>query len=150
MNEKELKQECLNLMETADAAYVATIGSDGFPYIRMMSNLRNKEQNPGLAELFEQHKEDFMTYFTTCEATAKVEQIKANPSVSVYYSKPSEFHGMMLAGKIEIVTDTNLKKELWQDGWEMYYPDKKYTLLRLLPDFAKGWYKEGPFEFKLK
>ncbi len=61
---------------------------------------------------------------------------------------------MMLTGKIEIVTDENLKKEIWQAGWEIYWPDgpdgPQYTVLRLLPDFAKGWYKEGPFEFSLK
>jgi len=150
MEEKELKQECLKLMETAEVVYFSTIGPDAFPQTRMMSNTRNVEQNPGLVKVFEQHKDDFLIYITTCEVTPKVDQIKANPSVSAYYSSPSEFHGMMLAGKMEIVTDEDLKKEIWQDSWEMYYPGKKYTLLRLLPDFAKGWYKEGPFEFKLK
>lgn len=149
MEEKELKQECLKLMETSEVAYLGTIGGDGFPQIRAMMNLRNKEQWPGLSVLFGRHKEDFLIYFTTCGSTAKVEQIRANPSVSVYYARPEQFHGMMVAGKIEVVTDENLKKEIWQDGWEMYYPDKKYTLLRLLPAFAKGWYKEGPFEFGL-
>ncbi len=150
MEEKELKQECLKLMETAEAAYFGTIDSDGFPQIRVMANLRNKEQSPGLVEVFAQHSEDFLVYLTTCEATSKIKQIKANPKASVYYCKVNEALGLMLAGEIEIITDENLKKELWQDWWQDYYPDKKYTLLRLLPDFAKGWYKEGPFEFKLK
>jgi len=115
-----------------------------------MANLRNKEQSPGLVEVFAQHSEDFLIYLTTCEATSKIKQIKANPKASVYYCKVNESLGLMLAGQIEIITDENLKEQLWQDWWETYYPDKKYTLLRLLPDFAKGWNKEGPFEFKLK
>ncbi len=146
MEEKELKQEYLKLMETADAVYFSTVDSDGFPQIRVMANLWNKEQSPGLAEVFAQHSEDFLVYLTTCEATSKIKQIKANPKASVYFCKVNESLGLMLAGEIEIITDENLKKELWQD----YYPDKKYTLLRLLPDFAKGWNKVGPFEFKLK
>lgn len=150
MEEKELKQECLKLMETADAAYLATIDSNGFPQIRVMANLRNKEQSPGLAEVFAKHNEDFLIYLTTCESTSKVKQIKANPKASVYYCKLKESLGLMLAGQIEVITDENLKKELWQDWWLDYYPDKKYTLLCLLPYFAKGWFKEGPFEFKLK
>jgi len=40
-----------------------------------------------------------------------------------------------------------------QDGWEMYWPggvdDPEYTILRLLPAFAKGWHKGSAFEFKL-
>jgi len=154
MEEKELRQECLKLMETADMAYLSTIDSDGFPQTRVMGNLRNTKQYPGLKSMFSEHGEDFLIYLTTSTSSTKMAQIKANPKVSVYYSRPSEFHGMMLAGKIEVVTDGNLKKELWQEGWEIYWPDgpdgPQYTVLRLLPDFAKGWYKEGPFEFKLK
>ena len=83
-----------------------------------------------------------------------MQQIRANPKISVYFCNAGEFHTLMLAGCTEEVTDQNLKKQLWQDGWEVYWPDgvegKEFTVLRLLPDFAKGWYKEGPFEFKLK
>lgn len=150
MDEKEAKQVSVELMKTADAAYFSTIDSDGFPQTRVMANLRNKEQSPGLVEVFAQHSKDFLIYLTTCEATSKIEQIKANPKASVYYCKVNESLGLMLAGQIEIITDENLKEQLWQDWWKDYYPDKKYTLLRLLPDFAKGWYKEGAFEFKLK
>jgi general stress protein 26 len=149
MEEKELKQECLKLMEAAEAAYLSTIDSNGFPQIRVMANLRNKEQSPGLAEVFAKHGEDFLVYLTTCEQMPKVEQIKANPKASVYYCNVKESLGLMLAGQIEVITDENLKKELWQDWWETYYPDKKYALLRLLPDFAKGWNKEGPFGFEI-
>jgi general stress protein 26 len=81
-------------------------------------------------------------------------QIRANPKVSVYFCNPSQFHGLMLGGEIEVVTDAELKKQIWQDGWEIYYPggadDPEYTILRLLPAFAKGWSGKGPFGFKLK
>ncbi len=154
MEEKELKQECLKLMETADAAYLSTVGGDGFPHTRVMGNLRNAEQNPGLVEFFKEHSEDLLVYLPTSASSTKVEQIKANPKVSVYFSVPSEVTGLMLAGTIEIVSDASLKKEIWQEGWEMYWPDgvdgAEFTVLRLLPEWAKGWYKEGPFEFKLK
>ena len=154
MKEKELRQECLKLMETADAAYLSTIDSDGFPQTRVMGNLRNTKQYPGLKSMFSEHGEDFLIYLTTSASSGKMAQIRANPKVSVYFCNPGEFHGLMLGGEIEVVTDTELKKQIWQDGWEMYWPDgpdgPEYTVLRLLPVYAKGWYKEGPFEFKLK
>ena len=153
MEEKELKQECVNLMETADVVYLSTIGNDGYPYTRMMSNLRNKKENPGLAEMFEQYKKDFVIYFITSNSSTKMQQIRANPNVSAYLCNPSEFHTLMLGGEVEEVTDQEFKKQLWQDGWEMHWPggakDPEFTVLRLSPAFAKGWYKEGPFEFKL-
>jgi len=153
MQEKGPKQECLNLMETAEVVYLSTNSSDGFPHTRMMSNLRNKKQNPGLVKIFERHKKDFLIYLVTSSSSAKMQQIRANPKVSVYLCNPGEFHGLMLGGEIEEVTDQDLKKQLWQDGWEAFWPSgadgPEYTVLRLLPSFANGWYKEGPFEFKL-
>jgi len=153
MEEKELKQECLKLMETANAVYLSTISSDGFPHTRMMSNLKNKKENPVAAEIIAQHKEDFDVYFVTSKSSHKMQQIRANPKVSAYLCDPAEFHTLMLGGEVEEVTDKQLKKQLWQDGWEIHWSggadDPEFTVIRLLPSFAKGLYKEGPFEFKL-
>ena len=59
----------------------------------------------------------------------------------------------MLGGEIEEITDKKFKKQLWQKGWEMHWPggadDPEFTVLKLSPVFAKGLYKEGPFEFKI-
>lgn len=153
MEEKELKQECLKLMEAAEAAYLSTIDGNGFPQVRAMLNLRNKEQFGGLTKLFDDHREDFVIYLTTNTSSPKMDQIRANPKVSIYFCSPTEFHGFMLCGSIEIVKDQPLKKQIWRDGWEMYYPsgvdDPEYTILCLRPAFAKGWCKEGPFGFEI-
>jgi general stress protein 26 len=154
MEEKEARRLGLELMETAEAVYLTTVDSEGFPQTRAMMNLRNKRQFGALAEAFEGHGEDFLTYFSTNTSSAKMSQINAKPKVSVYFCNPGKFHGLMLGGNIEVVADQELKREIWQDGWEIYYPDgvdsPEYTILRLLPTFAKGWSGEGPFGFKLK
>ncbi|MHC4585129.1 MAG: pyridoxamine 5'-phosphate oxidase family protein [Planctomycetota bacterium] len=158
MEEKELKEACLNLMETTDVMYLSTVGSDGFPHTRIMSNLRNKKEYSGLVEIFEQHKEDFLVYIVTSSSSIKMKQIRANPKVSVYLSfvssVPSEFQCLMLSGEIEEVADKQLKKQLWQDDWKMHWPggadDPEFTVLKLSPVFARGGYKEAPFEIELK
>jgi general stress protein 26 len=158
MEEQEIKAACLNLMETTDVMYLSTIGSDGFPYTRIMSNLRYKKEYPVLVEIFQQHKEDFLIYMVTSNSSDKMKQIRANPKVSVYLSVfssvPSEFQCLMLGGEIEEVTDKQLKKQLWQDGWKIHWPggadDPEFAVLKLSPAFARGGYKEKPFEFKLK
>jgi general stress protein 26 len=153
MDEKELKQVCLNLTETADAVYLSTFGEDGFPHTRMMSNLRNKEENPACAELLEPDKKDFVVYFATGTSSVKMQQIRANPKISAYYCNPRELQTLMLAGEVEVVEDLEFKRKLWQDGWEMHWPkgaeDPELTVLKLAPMFARGYCKEGPFEFKL-
>lgn len=153
MDEKELKQVCLNLTETANAVYLSTFGEDGFPHTRMMSNLRNKEENPACAELLEPDKKDFVVYFATGTSSVKMQQIRANPRISAYFCNPRELQTLMLAGEIEVVEDLEFKRKLWQDGWEMHWPkgaeDPELTVLKLAPTFARGYCKEGPFEFEL-
>jgi len=154
MEEKEIKQKCLNLMETANAIYLSTNGDDGYPHTRMMSNLRNKKENPGATEVLAKEKnDDFSIYFVTSKSSTKMQQIRVNPKISAYLCNPREFQTLMLTGEAEVVEDMKFKKQLWQDGWEIHWPggadDPEFTVLKLLPGFARGWYKEGPFEFKL-
>jgi len=145
MNEKEAKRLSLELMESTEAVYLTTVDRDGFPQTRAMLNLRRKEQFPRLCQLFKKYQEDFLIFFTTNTSSAKVNHMKENPKVSVYYCKPSEWRGLMLSGEIEIVTNMDIKKALWQDGWEMYYPggvtDPDYAILSLRPISAKYYHQ---------
>jgi len=140
-------------METADAIYLSTNSSDGYPHTRMMSNLRNKEENPKAAETIAQKKEDFIIYFATSKSSPKMQHIRANPKVSAYFCNPREIQTLMLAGEVEEVSNLGFKRKLWQDGWEIHWPkgaeDPEFTVIKLLPSFAKGMFKEGPFEFKI-
>ena len=153
MDKKEAKRVSLELLASTEAAYVTTIDEEDLPQTRVMFNLRYKEQFPSLMEIFEGHDEDLLVYLATNTSSAKIDQIKANPAGCVFYCNFKEFHSLMLAGKFEIVDNPEIKKELWQDGWEIYYPtgpdDPDYTVLRLFPLKAKGWYKEQAFEFSL-
>lgn len=153
MDEKEIKQRCLKLMETADAAYLSTISDDGFPHTRMMGNLRNEQQCKIAKELFADHDEDFMIYMLTGSSSPKMKQIRANPRVSVYYANAAEIHTLLLVGEVEELDDLDLKKKIWQEEWKIHWPggaeDPEFVLLQLTPTYAKGWYKDTPFEFKL-
>jgi len=153
MTDKEIKQAQLKLMAEAENCYLTTINSDGYPYTRSMFNLRNIEQYSAQARFIGGLKDEFVVYFGTNTSAVKIAQIRANPAVSVYYCKPKEIHGLMLSGDIEIVTDPEIGKKIWQEGWERHYPtgptDPDYTVLRLKPALARGWYKGASFEFRL-
>lgn len=152
MDEKEVKKASLELLESADGAYVTTIDQEGYPQTRCMFNLRNKQKFPKLIEIFEKHTDDFMILLTTNTSSFKISHIKKNPAVCVYYCKPDEFHGLMLSGNIEIVDDHRIREQIWHEGWERYYAtgpnDPDHTVLRFLPTKAKGWYKGHAFKFE--
>ena len=154
MEEKEVRQRCIGIMEKAGDVFLTTIGKDGFPYIRCIFNLRNKEKFPDLAGLYSGGTDDFLVYLSTNTSSVKVSQLKENSAVSVYYCIPEKFHSLMLAGNVEILDDLEIKKAIYRDGWEIYFPtgpgDPDFTLLRLQPLFARGWYENFAFEFKLR
>ena len=153
MNSEELKAASVQLMAMAPVAYVTTIGPSGYPHTRAMFNLRNKERFPGQAHLFAEHQDDMLIYFSTNTSSQKLDQIKADPRVSVYYCSPDQFHGLMLSGDIEVVDDSALRHAIWNEGWARYYPggpdDPDHTVLCLRPKRAVGWYKSARFEFEL-
>ena len=154
METEQAKQLSLELMRSVPVWGFATIDSNGFPQVRAMENLRSTEKHPELTEIFDQHSDDFLIYVASSLQTAKIEQIKANPKASAYFCNAEQIHSLMLVGTAEIVTDRELGRKLWNSEWEVIWPDgaddPDYTVIKLQPEFARGWYKEGPFEFKLK
>ncbi len=151
-NETVIKKACLELIGRADAAILTTVDDRGFPQTRAMLNLHNKKQYPSLISFLD-NQNDFTIFFTTYTRSVKMEQIRNNPRVSVYYYDAPIYHGLMLGGEIEIVNDSGIKNALWQDNWTIYYDSgvdgPEYGVLRLWPSLARGWYRQNAFEFAL-
>jgi len=154
MEEKKVIEISNEIMHSAEVVYLTTIDTYGFPYTRAVFNLRNAEKFPSLAGLFEKHRDDLLIYLSTNTSSAKVGQLQANSKLSVYYCIPDNFYGLMLAGEVESVTDPEIKKTLWQNGWEMYFPagtgDPDYTVLSLTPLLIRGWYGSEAFEIDMR
>jgi general stress protein 26 len=152
MDENEIRKMCQDLLETGWPAYLTTIDDKGYPQTRAMFNLRNKKWFPKLIPFFEQQKDEFVIIFSTNTSSTKVEDIRLKPKTSVYYCNPEVWQGVMFGGDIEIVDDLELKKNLWQDGWEKYYPagydDPDHSVLRIIPAIARGW--TGSMTFRLE
>ncbi|MHC4462434.1 MAG: pyridoxamine 5'-phosphate oxidase family protein [Planctomycetota bacterium] len=154
MEEKEAKRVSLELMKVVQDAYLSTVDGDGFPQTRVMGNLRNREQCRIAAELFAGHDEDFLIYMLTGHSSDKMQQIRSNSKVCVYFCNSAQFHTLLLTGNAEEIDDPDIKKRIWQDEWKIHWSggpeDPEFIMLKILPERAKGWYKEGAFEFKLK
>ncbi len=150
---EEVKKAALKLISESKAAYLTTIDSEGFPITRAMFNLRNKEQFPEFSEFFQNQEDIFTIYISTNTASTKVEHLKNNPLMCVYFCDADNFQGFMLGGSVEFIENPKLKKNIWLDWWTQYYPkgieDPDYTLLRLNPKTARYYFKLKQVNFKL-
>jgi general stress protein 26 len=151
MELEEVKNLGLELIENSTAAYLTTIDYEGYPITRAMFNLRNKEQFPEFSQFFAKQDNEFMIYISTNTSSSKVEHIKKNPKIAVYFCDPEDFKGIMFGGQAEIVDDPKIKQKIWLDWWTRYYPegleDPDYTLLKLNPKSARFYYKLNQVHF---
>jgi general stress protein 26 len=140
------KPRVLALMDAAEAVYLATISANG-PRLRALVNLRRADQYPLPSRTA--RTDDFTVYLCTSRESDKIAEITADPRVSVYYSEPKSYHGVMLCGVAEILDDPALKTALWSDDWRIYWPDgaanPDYVVVRLRPDEIRGWWGSKPF-----
>ncbi|MFX1457767.1 MAG: pyridoxamine 5'-phosphate oxidase family protein [Promethearchaeota archaeon] len=152
MDLEETKKLSLELMDTSKAAYLTTIDSEGYPITRAMFNLRNKEQFPEFSEFFANQDNKFLIYISTNTSSSKIDHIKENPKISVYFCEPEDFKGVMFGGDAEIIDDVELKKQIWLDWWTRYYPkgleDPDYTLIKLNPKRVKFYYRLNQVQFQ--
>lgn len=153
MNNKKALTIINDLFERSEiCCYLTTLNNKNIPETRAMMNLRNVSLYPNLVDFFKRHNDNFLIYFTTNTSSSKVNQIRNNPNVCVYFSNPNEYKGCMLSGKIKIIADQSIKKSLWQDNWTMYYPggvtDNDYTILELKPTSLKVYSKLKTFTVK--
>ena len=140
-------KDVVKVIETAECAQIATFGKDeteGFPEIRALLNLANPKQYPKLKDkAISVDGETLTIYFTTNTSSRKVKQIRANNNVCLYFVLPEKFKGVSAIGTIEEVTDMEVKKDLWQTGWLIYYhkgpTDSDYTVLKFTSKYLHCW-----------
>ncbi|MFW9827285.1 MAG: pyridoxamine 5'-phosphate oxidase family protein [Candidatus Thorarchaeota archaeon] len=153
MELNELKKSSLELINNSLVAYLSTIDIDGFPITRALLNTRNKERYPEFSKFYDELEDKYVVFFSTNTSSSKIDHIKRNPKVSVYFCDTEQFKGVMFGGEIEIIKDMDIKRQFWLDRSIRYYPkgieDPDYTILRFKPKDARFYYKLNQVEFKL-
>lgn len=107
---KNPEQTIGNIADKQKTAYLGSVDHDGFPNIKAMLQPRKRE---GIKTF----------YFSTNTSSMRVSQYKENERACVYFCDRRFFRGVMLRGTMEILTDLPIKKEIWQEGDTIYYPD---------------------------
>lgn len=104
-------------------SFVCSIDDENYPNVKAMLKPRKRL---GLKEF----------YFSTNTSSMRVKQYRNNPSASIYFYHKGliRYEGVMLKGKMEVLTDQETKNMIWKKGDTMFYKkgvtDPDYCVLR--------------------
>ncbi len=79
---------------------------------------------------------DFSVWFGTNANSRKVNQIKKNPKVTLYYLDSDASGYVVIYGVAQLVNDQKEKEKRWKAEWEAFYPNKTkdYLLIKVIPE----------------
>jgi len=82
---------------------------------------------------------DFTVWFGTNSKSRKVNQIKKNPNVSLYYLDGDASGYVVIHGTAQLVDDQREKEKWWKVEWEAFYPNKAedYLLIKVTPQWME-------------
>ncbi len=110
-----------DMIEAAGNCALITLDDTSIPVVRIMDPFPPDE--------------DFTIWFGTNVKSRKVEQIKKNPNVTLYYQDNDKTGYVVIHAKAQIVDDPVEKKKRWKKAWEDFYPNNReaYTLIKATP-----------------
>ena len=117
------KDKISSFIRKQKVGFVCSIDEDGFPNVKAMLKPRKQV---GLKEF----------YFSTNTSSMRVKQYLNNPNASIYFYHKGliKYVGVMLKGKMEVLTDQPTKDMIWRKGDTMFYKqgvtDPDYCVLK--------------------
>ncbi len=112
-----------NFVKKQKVSFIGSVDKNGYPNMKAM--LKPRKIN-GLKEL----------YFSTNTSSLRVKQFQNNPNASIYFYHKGliKYTGVMLLGKMEVLTDQETKNMIWRKGDTMFYKkgvtDPDYCVLK--------------------
>lgn len=120
LSDDDLINAAKEIMIEAETCALITLDKEGRPRVRVM--------DPFIPE------NDLTVWFGTNANSRKVDQIKKDSRVTLYYLDSDLSGYVMIHGNAQIVTNENEKNKRWKDKWSDFYPNKKnYLLIKISP-----------------
>lgn len=104
-------------------SFICSVDENGCPNVKAM--LKPRKMN-GLKEF----------YFSTNTSSLRVKQFQNNSNASIYFYRKGliKYTGVMLIGKMEVLTDQETKNMIWRKGDTIFYKkgvtDLNYCVLK--------------------
>ena len=113
------------IMTSAGTCALITVDREGRPRVRTM--------DPFLPE------SDLTVWFGTNPGSRKVDQIRKDPRVTLYYLGEDGSGYVMIHGMAQLVNDREEKEKRWKAEWEAFYPGRPddYLLIRVTPEWME-------------
>jgi general stress protein 26 len=130
-------------IKRARASLLGAVDANGAPNIKALLKPRKQE---GVREF----------WFSTNTSSRHVQQYLDNPTACLYFfHKGLVFNqGVLLIGRMEVLTDPESKQMLWQRGdQQLYYKqgvtDPDYCVLKFTASSARYWDWRDSFEIEI-
>lgn len=119
--EKELKEIAKEIIVAAKNCALITVDSTGIANARTMDPFAPQE--------------DFTVWLATNPKSRKVEDIRNNSKVTLYYFDKSDPGYVTIQGNASLVDDPEKKEHFWKEEWKNFYKDRKtdYLLIKVVP-----------------
>lgn len=110
-------------IDKQSVSIISSIDNENYPNVKAM--LKPRKRN-GLKEF----------YFSTNTSSMRVKQYQNNSNASIYFYHKGliKYVGVMLKGKMEVLTDQETKNMVWKKGDTMFYKkgvtDPDYCVLK--------------------
>jgi general stress protein 26 len=116
-----LKIAARDLMETARYCALITLDSTGHPQARAMDAFKPDE--------------DMNVWLGTNQKSRKVEQIRNDHRVTLYYADPGGGGYVTVIGRALLVNDLQEKSQHWKEEWQDFYKNRRedYLLIKVIP-----------------
>ena len=119
MNLKKIEK----FIDRQKVSFICSVDNENYPNVKAM--LKPRKRN-GIKEF----------YFSTNTSSMRVNQYINNPNAAVYFYRKGlvKYTGVMLRGKMEVLTDEETKNMIWKRGDTIYYKkgvaDPDYCVLK--------------------
>jgi general stress protein 26 len=110
------------IMKSAGYCSLLTLDGSGRPQARIMDPFAPDE--------------GMVVWLGTTRMSRKVEQIRNDPRVTLFYFDSDSMSYVTLLGIASLVDDPEEKSRHWKEGWEAFYPGDKenYLLIQVVPN----------------
>ena len=121
----KLIQTAREIIASSGTCELTTIDNEGLVRTRVMSPFAPES--------------DMTIWLGTNSNSRKVQQIKNNPKVTLFYLDSDKSGYVTIQGNAELINDTELKNVYWKPEWERFYPNRPdgYILIKVIPKWME-------------
>lgn len=123
-------REIEKFIDRQRVSFICSVDESGFPNVKAMLKPRKRS---GIKEF----------YFSTNTSSLRVKHFTDNPNASIYFYRRGliKYTGVMLVGKMEVLTDQKTKNAVWKKGDTMFYKkgvtDPDYCVLKFTAEHGR-------------